>query len=190
MYFLTVTSINQRLPIKTILSGTSSSIRTKIWWHSHWMRTIQWLCHPNFDGIVIGWSSSKIVSGSRALPPRCRHSAVALLLKAALIQVSDYRLLGASCLKAFTVSKMEEGWFLCEFPIGSYVKLSTAVQPSWSEGGITRHKFGREPSNDYFIKVWFERLQAPGSLLFKGFYCFQDGRGSIWAQHPKLEILF
>jgi len=27
-----------------------------------------------------------------------RHSAVALLLKAALIQVSDYRLLGASCL--------------------------------------------------------------------------------------------
>jgi hypothetical protein len=25
---------------------------------------------PNFDGIIIGWSSSKIVSGSRALPPR------------------------------------------------------------------------------------------------------------------------
>jgi hypothetical protein len=25
---------------------------------------------PNFGGIVIGWSSSKIVSGSRALPPR------------------------------------------------------------------------------------------------------------------------
>ena len=25
---------------------------------------------PNFDGIVIGWSSSKIVSGSCALPPR------------------------------------------------------------------------------------------------------------------------
>jgi len=25
---------------------------------------------PNFDGIVIGWSSSNIVSGSHALPPR------------------------------------------------------------------------------------------------------------------------
>jgi hypothetical protein len=25
---------------------------------------------PNFDGIVIGWSSSKIVSGSCTLPPR------------------------------------------------------------------------------------------------------------------------
>ena len=25
---------------------------------------------PNFDGIVIGWSFSKIVSGSHALPPR------------------------------------------------------------------------------------------------------------------------
>jgi hypothetical protein len=30
-----------------------------------------------------------------------RHSAVALLLKAALIQVSDYRLLGASALSNF-----------------------------------------------------------------------------------------
>ena len=46
--------------------------------------------------------------------------------------------------------------FLCEFPIGSYVKLSTAVQPSWSEGGTTRHNFGRGPSNDYFIKDWFQ----------------------------------
>ena len=45
---------------------------------------------------------------------------------------------------------------LCEFPIGSYVKLSTAVQLSWSEGGITRHNFGRGPSNDYFIKAWFQ----------------------------------
>jgi hypothetical protein len=40
--------------------------------------------------------------------------------------------------------------------IGSYVKLSTAVQPSWSEGGTTRHNFGRGPSNGYFIKVWFK----------------------------------
>jgi hypothetical protein len=45
---------------------------------------------------------------------------------------------------------------LCEFPIGSYVKRSTAVQLSWSEGGITRHNFGRGPSNDYFIKAWFQ----------------------------------
>jgi hypothetical protein len=43
--------------------------------------------------------------------PDGRHSAVALLLKAALIQVS---------------------------------------------GGTTRHNFGRGPSNDYFIKVWFQ----------------------------------
>jgi hypothetical protein len=47
-------------------------------------------------------------------------------------------------------------WFLCEFPIGSYVKLSTAVQPSWSEGGTTRHNFGKGQFNDYFIKVWFQ----------------------------------
>jgi hypothetical protein len=48
------------------------------------------------------------------------------------------------------------GTFLCEFPIGSYVKLSTAVQPSWLEGGITRHNFGKGPFNDYFFKVWFQ----------------------------------
>jgi hypothetical protein len=47
-------------------------------------------------------------------------------------------------------------WFLCEFPIGSYVKLSTAVQPSWSEGGscvVIESSF--DPG---------EQLQAPGSL--------------------------
>ena len=48
---------------------------------------------PNFDGIVIGWSSSKAVA---LFHQDGRHSAVALLLKAALIQVSDYRLMGAS----------------------------------------------------------------------------------------------
>jgi hypothetical protein len=36
------------------------------------------------------------------------------------------------------------------------VNLSTTVQPSWSEGGTTRHNFGRGPSNDYFIKVLFQ----------------------------------
>jgi hypothetical protein len=28
------------------------------------------ILEPNFDGIIIEWSSSKIVSGSRAFPPR------------------------------------------------------------------------------------------------------------------------
>jgi hypothetical protein len=35
-----------------------------------------------------------------------RHSAVALLLKAALIQVSDYRLLGASGLQNATITEL------------------------------------------------------------------------------------
>ena len=54
----------------------------------------------------------------------------------------------------WTTGSRQDG--LCEFPIGSYVKLSTAVQPSWSEGRTTRHNFGRGPSNDYLIKVWFQ----------------------------------
>jgi hypothetical protein len=54
-------------------------------------------------------------------------------------------------------SKIESGIsdliFLCEFPIGSYVKLSSTVGPSWSKGQTAGHIFGREPSNDYFIKI-------------------------------------
>jgi hypothetical protein len=45
---------------------------------------------------VIGWSSSKIVSAVALSHEDGLNSAVVLLLKAALIQVSDYRLLGAS----------------------------------------------------------------------------------------------
>ena len=47
--------------------------------------------------------------------------------------------------------------FLCEFPIGSYMyaKLSSAVGPSWSKGRTAEPIFGREPSNDYFIKIEF-----------------------------------
>jgi hypothetical protein len=33
------------------------------------------------------------------------------------------------------------------------LKLSSTVQPSWSEGRATRHNFGRGPSNGYFIKI-------------------------------------
>jgi hypothetical protein len=53
--------------------------------------------------------------------------------------------------------------FLCEFPVGSYVKVSSAVGgPSCSKSRIAGHIFGREPSNDYFIKIllllskWFQ----------------------------------
>ena len=46
-------------------------------------------------------------------------------------------------------------WFLCEFPIGSYVKLSSAVGAILVEEPNRRINFGREPSNDYFIKILF-----------------------------------
>ena len=55
--------------------------------------------------------------------------------------------------------------FLCEFPILSYVKLSS----SWSKGQTAIHVFGREPSNDYFIKIKFllsKRFQTRFSWEF------------------------
>ena len=45
--------------------------------------------------------------------------------------------------------------FLCEFPIGSYVKLSSTVGAILVEGPNRGTYFGREPSNDYFIKILF-----------------------------------
>jgi hypothetical protein len=42
------------------------------------------------------------------------------------------------------------GPFLCEFPIGSYVKLSSAVAAILIEGPNAGHIFGKEPSNDNF----------------------------------------
>jgi hypothetical protein len=48
----------------------------------------------------------------------------------------------------YRLCKLGTRRFLCEFPIGSYAKLSTAVQPSWLEGGTTRHKFGSAVSEE------------------------------------------
>jgi hypothetical protein len=67
------------------------------------------------------------------------YSAVALLLKAALIQVSDYRVLGASGLELYKNKFKNLIWFqtrrfLWEFLIGSYVKLSSAVVAILVEG--------------------------------------------------------
>ena len=50
---------------------------------------------------------------------------------------------------------VSEGKFVCEFPIGFYVKLSSTVGPSWSKGRTAGHIFEREASNDYFIKIVF-----------------------------------
>jgi hypothetical protein len=58
--------------------------------HLLWNQYIVAQLEPNFDGIVIGWFSSKIVSGIRALPPRWPPQCSCVVIE------SDYRLLGAS----------------------------------------------------------------------------------------------
>jgi hypothetical protein len=45
--------------------------------------------------------------------------------------------------------------FLCEFPIGSYVKLSSAVGAILVKGPNRRIYFWKRTSNDYFIKILF-----------------------------------
>jgi hypothetical protein len=43
--------------------------------------------------------------------------------------------------------------FLCEFPIGSYAKPSSAVGAILVEGPNRLTNFERDPSNDYFINI-------------------------------------
>jgi hypothetical protein len=43
--------------------------------------------------------------------------------------------------------------FLCEFPIGFYVKLSSAVGAILVERPIAGLIFGKQPTNDYIIKI-------------------------------------
>jgi hypothetical protein len=58
--------------------------------------------------------------------------------------------------------------FLNLFPIGSYVKLSSAVQPSWSEGRTTGHIFGREPSNDFHQNFVLIEQMVSDKKIFMG----------------------
>ena len=46
-----------------------------------------------------------------------------------------------------------------EFPIGSYVKLSSAVVAILVGGLECRHNFGRGPPKDHFSKVWLRLAQ-------------------------------
>jgi hypothetical protein len=83
----------------TILSGASSSIRTKLWWNSHWMILFQ-----------------NCVRQSRS-PTK--------------MAANDY----------FIKVWFQTRRFLCEFPIGSYVKLSSAVEAILVEGPNRRIHF-------------------------------------------------
>jgi hypothetical protein len=106
-------------------------IRTKFWWNSHWMVLVQ-KCGRRFGP----WTKmAPTVELSLTWDPM-RNSHKHLLVWNQLLSWNQT--------------------FLCELPIGSYLKLNSAVQPSWSVGRTTRHNFGRGPSNDYFIKVWFQ----------------------------------
>jgi hypothetical protein len=48
--------------------------------------------------------------------------------------------------------------FVCEFPIGSYVKLSSAVRAILVEGPNCRTHFGREPSTKMVTKLKIEKM--------------------------------
>jgi hypothetical protein len=83
------------------------------------------------SSLVIVWFSSKNVSGGFGPSTKMAPTAELSLTK-------------SSCLEP--VAQLEP----------NFDNNKTALwPPSWSEGGITRHNFGRGPSNDYFIKILF-----------------------------------
>ena len=63
------------------------------------LKNLFWNYWANLNQILLKWSLGGPLPFDRDGP----HSAVALLLKAALIQVSDYRLLGASGSRIYSV---------------------------------------------------------------------------------------
>jgi hypothetical protein len=67
-------------------------------------------------------------------------------------------------------------WFLCEFPIGSYAKLSSAEQPSWPEGGTKNLLLRNHWANcNQSLVEWF--LHGPLPKLCPVIPTFnQDGR--------------
>ena len=94
-----------------------------------------------------------------------RHSAVVLLLKAVLIQVSDYRLLGAS---GFCSHILQKKWLRSESPIvrrsnslkvrqseGSIVRMFDSPKVQQSEGSIVRRLYNPKPKYNYFFNLIF-----------------------------------
>jgi hypothetical protein len=125
-------------PPDTILEEDHPMTILSVWFQlSNWFQTRRFLCFFSIGSYVkLSSAVGKLCLAVTLSHQDIRHSAV--LLKAALIQVSDYRLL--------------------------------AVQPSWSEGGTTRHNFGREPSNDYFISLVPIEQLVPDKKIFMFFF--------------------
>jgi hypothetical protein len=60
-------------------------------------------------------------------------------------------------------------WFLCDFHIGSYVKISSAVQPSWSEGGTTMLEQSKNSHFKMKNYTWLLILNNYNILLVKNY---------------------
>jgi hypothetical protein len=82
---------------------------------------------PNFAEMILGWSPSKIVSGISDLRPRWPP-------QPNLIYLSKF---GSN----WATHRFQTRRFLCEFPIGSYVKLSSAVGAIMVKGPNRRTHF-------------------------------------------------
>jgi hypothetical protein len=164
--------------IKTISSGTSSSIRTKLWWNSHWMVLIQncvrqsdsptkmavtvqlrcywkqlwsrWAITGSWEPLVLGcfyqsqkekwvWTINFMWISHRVLC-QTNLSCAAILVRGRDHQTQFWKrtiqwLFYPSLVPIQKLSNwFQTRRFLCEFPIGSYVKLSSAVGAILVEG--------------------------------------------------------
>jgi hypothetical protein len=84
---------------------------------------------PNFDGIVIGWSSSKMVSGSCALPPRWQPQCSCVVIESSFELESSSLCLYSSNLGTFWL-KIEQFWPFEEISIfsnGGHLGYRTAL---------------------------------------------------------------
>ena len=68
---------------------------------------------PNFDGIVIGWSSSKIVSGSRAFPPRWPPQCSCVVIDSSFDPGERLQAQGAYGYKSISLKQVDLSFHLC-----------------------------------------------------------------------------
>ena len=115
--------------IKTILSGPVAQLE------------------PNFDGIFIGWSSSKIVSSSRALPPRRPPQCSCVVIESSFDPGERLQAPGSlwfNCPIRRTVTVKT-----CQKPVIAHLVFNLTSKVEIENGGVT-HNFESGPPKDHF----------------------------------------
>jgi hypothetical protein len=126
------------------------------WRTQFWKRTIQWLFHQNVVLIEQMVSDKKIFMGiSHRVLCQIKFDCGAYVLRD-FLRTLNFAYFDLLC-------KLEKGGMKFKKNLLLWNSYFLSWRPSWIQDDADGHNFGREPSNDYFIKIlfllskWFQR---------------------------------